>query len=104
MAPFAIEELNATQMTFENQQPLVAIVKNSPHLKIIHLPFNESCELVFKQLAISCKKLEVLDADFVGLSDQYLYKTFFGGMKREMVHKSIGNNNEVPKTFQNLRG
>ena len=104
LAPFAIEELNATHMLFENQQPLVAIVKNSPHLKIIHLPFNKTCELVFKQLAISCKKLEVLDADFVACSDQYLYKTFFGGMKRELVHKSIGNNTEVPKTFQNLRG
>ena len=104
MAPFAIEELNVTQITFRNQQPLVAIVKNSPHLKVVHLPFNETCELVFKQLAISCKKLEVLDADFVACSDQYLYKTFFGGMKREMVHKSIANNTEVPKTFKNLRG
>ena len=54
LAPFGIEELNTGHILFESPQPLLSIVKNSPHLKIIHL-YNETHEAVFKQLAISSK-------------------------------------------------
>ena len=102
MGPYGIEELNTARMIFGSDQYIITIIKNSPHLKVLHLDQDEH-EAIFQQLAISCKKLETIQADFVGRTDEYLYGTFFCDMKREQVQKAIINDEEISKTFPNLR-
>ncbi|XP_063876205.1 uncharacterized protein LOC135109079 [Scylla paramamosain] len=101
--PFEIESLYTTCINFQNQMPIVILIKNSPYLKDIHLYKNLS-DHVLTQLRKHCPDIETITLSGHNVvSEQYLFRTFFSGMDKEQVVQLIDEKDQMKVTFPKLK-
>lgn len=106
LGPFSLEELGTFSVYFQNPSPLIAIIKNSPALRTIHLSQNVS-DVLLTHIGSNCSKLEVLLANQSKkagkFSDAALYKAFFKGFDKATVLESIAHIEDIPLSFPALK-
>lgn len=105
LGPFNLQELSTLKLSFEDQAPLIIILKNSPELRKLYI-FQTVSPRILKHLRKCCKKLEVLTISIMNckaLSTMDLYKSFFMGMDCELVIKHRQNPRSVILSFPELK-
>ncbi|XP_042857011.1 uncharacterized protein LOC122243472 [Penaeus japonicus] len=103
MAPFTLETLHTTSILFDHPMPVVILLQNSPHLREIHLRHNLS-DYVLLHLKNWCPLLEFIT--LVGrnnISEDYLFATFFRGLKKAKVMEYVDNKSACPLSFSKLK-
>ena len=101
--PFEIESLYTTCINFQNQMPIVILIKNSPYLKDVHLYKNLS-DHVLTQMRKHCPDIETITLSGHNVvSEEYLFRTFFSGMDKEQVVQLIDEKEQMKVTFPKLK-
>lgn len=100
--PFEIESLYTTCISFQNQMPVVILIKNSPYLKDVHLYKNMS-DHVLTQLRRHCPDIESITMSGHVVNEEYLFRTFFNGLYKEQVMKMIDDKEQMKITFPKLK-
>ncbi|CAL4124424.1 unnamed protein product [Meganyctiphanes norvegica] len=105
LGPFSLDSLNTHRMDFEHPAPLIAIIKNSPFLKIVRLYNSAASDYVLKHVGRFCPVLEALTIHYPHIinADKYHYRTFFDGMDKENVLKNVESIGKVPLSFPCLK-
>ena len=106
LKPFSIKQMVDTSIRFGSPEPLAVILKNSPNLKSIHLR-NNSSDFILNHIGKNCPNIEYfIVEDLFGIlvvSEEYLFRTFFKGIKKEKLLTYIDKNSEELLSFPSLK-
>lgn len=112
LAPFNLRKLSTAFIKFEDPAAVVTIVKNSRYLKHIHL-VNNICNSIFNSLSTYCKHIEIVYMKLFSyciycntasqLPNDFLFRTFFGGLNMDYVLQNIDNKEKLVFSFPNLK-
>lgn len=107
LKPFNMRTLFTIPMAFAHPAPITVILKNSKYLKKISVNIM-LCRPILKCLRKHCKKMTEISVfaggpfGDAGLTENFMFLTFFSGMFKSEVIRCIDRRSEVNPSFPNL--